>query len=111
MPSKVRLTEYFQAVDRHLQKSGLLPREGFRVRIGDELIDLWFPDREMAEAGRCSLEGFVSEEAGEPGAALLYWYDRCDAYLPAGEAARSSVWQSADATGELQIGKIGRAHV
>jgi hypothetical protein len=98
------LTEYFQAVDRHLQRADLEPREGFRVRIGDKLIDLRFPTKEMAEAGSRSLDGFVVTEPGEPDAVLLYWYDYCDAYLPAGEAQHSSVWQSQDATGALQIG-------
>ena len=104
MSSKVTLTEYFQAVDRHLIKSKKEPKEGFRVRICGKLIDLRFPTVEMAQAGRCSLEGFLTEEAGAPDATLLYWYDRCDAYLPAGESAYSSVWQSRDATGSLQIG-------
>ncbi len=102
--SKVMLTQYFEAVDRHLHRSGLMPEKGFRVRICDRLIDLRFPTEEMAEAARCSLEGFVTEQAGQPDGTLLYWYDRCDAYLPAGEAAHSSVWQSQDATGSLQIG-------
>lgn len=104
MSSKVYLTDYFQAVDRHLQKEGLIPQASFRVRIGERLIALHFPSEKMAEAGRCSLEGFVTDESGKPDADLLYWYDRCDAYLPAGASIHSSVWQSHDATGSLQIG-------
>ena len=104
MSSKVTLTNYFQAVDRHLQREKLMPQASFRVRISDQLIALHFPTTKMAEAGRCSLEGFVTDEAGKPDAELLYWYDRCDAYLPDGASIRSSVWQSRDATGSLQIG-------
>lgn len=104
MSSKVTLTQYFQAVDRHLQKASLEPKEGFRVRIGDKRIDLRFPTKEMAAAGSRSLEGFITEETGSPDAVLLYWYDHCDAYLPAGEAQHSSIWQSQDSTGSLQIG-------
>lgn len=104
MPQKVTLTEYFQAVDRRLQREGLAPTAGFRVRICDRLIDLRFPTEAQAQAGRSSVEGFVTQEAGQPDAAFLYWYDRCDAYLPAGEGEFSSVWQSQDATGTLRIG-------
>ena len=104
MSSKVTLTEYFQAVDRRLQRQGIAPTAGFRVRICDQLIDLRFPTEAQALAGRSSVEGFLSQETGEPDAAFLYWYDRCDDYLPAGEAAFSSVWQSSDATGTLRIG-------
>ena len=104
MSQKVTLTEYFQAVDRRLQREGLAPTAGFRVKICDQLIDLRFPTEVQAKAGRSSVEGFLSRETGEPDAAFLYWYDRCDAYLPAGEAEFSSVWQSSDATGTLRIG-------
>lgn len=104
MSTKVTLTEYFQAVDRHLKQEGLTPNNGFRVKICDQLIDLYFPTKEMAQAGRSSLAGFTSCEEGTPDAVLLYWYDRCDAYLPAGAAMHSAVWQSADATGSLQVG-------
>lgn len=104
MPSKVTLTEYFQAVDRRLQRENLSPTAGFRARICDRLIDLRFPTEAQALAGRSSVEGFISRDTGEPDAAFLYWYDRCDAYLPAGEGEFSSVWQSRDATGTLRIG-------
>lgn len=104
MSSKVVLTQYFQAVDRHLQASGKLPQATFRVRISGHLIELCFPTEAMATAARASVSGFISEESSEPNATFLYWYDRCDAYLPAGAAAISSVWQSNDATGSLQIG-------
>ncbi len=104
MPSKVTLTEYFRAVDRRLEREGLAPPFGFRVRICDKLIDLRFPTREQAEAGRSCIEGFITTEEGEPDAGFLYWYDRCDAYLPEGEGEFSSVWQSKDSTGSLRIG-------
>lgn len=104
MPQKVTLTEYFQAVDRRLQREGLTPTAGFRVRICNQLIDLRFPTEAQAQAGRSSLEGFITCEEDAPDAVLLYWYDRCDAYLPAGAATHSSVWQSRDITGALQIG-------
>lgn len=104
MPSKVTLTEYFQAVDRRLQREGLAPTAGFRVRICDKLIDLRFPTEAQAQAGYSSVAGFITREAGQPDAVFQYWYDRCDAYLPAGEAEHSSVWQSRDATGTLRIG-------
>jgi len=104
MASKVTLTEYFQAVDRHLRQTGLAPAYGFRVQICGRYIDLRFPTREQALAGRSSIEGFVSPETGEPDASFLYWYDRCDDYLPAGEGEFSSVWQSSDTTGSLRIG-------
>ncbi len=104
MSSKVVLTEYFQAVDRHLSSTGKLPQAGFRVKISNQLIDLYFPTEEMAQAARFSVSGFITEEVGEPNATFLYWYDRCDDYLPAGAAKTSSVWQSNDATGSLQIG-------
>ncbi len=104
MSSKVTLTKYFEAVDRRLEREGLAPTAGFRVRICDKLIDLRFPTEEQAQAGRSSIEGFLSEEAGDADAAFLYWYDRCDAYLPEGEGEFSSVWQSKDASGTLRIG-------
>lgn len=104
MPSKIRLTDYFAAVDRHLERETKLPSAGFRVRICDRLIDLYFPTEEMARAARFSVSGFISNDGGKPDATLLYWYDRCDAYLPSGAAANSAVWQSRDATGALQIG-------
>lgn len=101
---KVSLTQYFQAVDRRLARKGLMPTAGFRVRVCDKLIDLRFPTEEIAQVGRLSVSGFLTEEAGEPDATFLYWYDQCDDYLPAGEAAHSSVWKSQDATGNLKIG-------
>lgn len=104
MSSKVTLTEYFQAVDRRLVREGLMPTDGFRVRVCDKLIELRFPTREQAEAGRVGLEGFLSEDTGKPDAEFFYWYDRCDAYLPEGEGEHSAVWQSEDATGSLRIG-------
>lgn len=104
MSSKVTLTEYFQAVDRRLLREGLLPTAGFRVKVCEELIDLWFPTQELADACRSGLEAFVSEDAGAPDGEFFYWYDRCDAYLPEGEAEHSSVWKSEDATGSLKIG-------
>lgn len=104
MSSNVSLTEYFQAVDRHLQREDRFPTAGFRVKICDQQIDLRFPTEEQARAGRSSVEGFVTRETGVPDAAFVYWYDRCDAYLPAGEGDFSSVWQSRDSTGTLRIG-------
>lgn len=105
MPSKVTLTEYFQAVDRHLENTGKMPGESFRIKVCGQCIELRFPNRELAESGRMSLAGCVTEDAAAaPDAVFLYWYDRCDAYLPAGEAARSAMWRSRDATGSLQIG-------
>lgn len=104
MPQKVTLTEYFQAVDRHLQREGLMPTAGFRVRICEQLIDLRFPTGEHAQAAAQSLSGRIVSDGGQPDATFLYWYDRCNAYLPDGEATRSSVWQSSDHTGALQIG-------
>lgn len=102
--SKVTLTEYFQAVDRRLAREGLAPTAGFRVKVCGQRIDLRFPTEALAQAGRSSIEGFVIDQEGEPDAAFLYWYDRCDAYLPEGEGEFSSVWQSQDATGSLRIG-------
>lgn len=104
MSAKVTLSEYFQAVDRHLQREGRYPTAGFRVNICGRHIDLRFPTEELALAGRSSVEGFITGEEGTADAVFLYWYDRCDAYLPAGEGAFSSVWQSKDATGSLRIG-------
>ncbi len=104
MSAKVTLSEYFQAIDRRLEREGLSPTHGFRVRVCGKLIDLRFPTQEQAEVGRSSIESFLSDETGEPDAAFLYWYDRCDAYLPKGEADFSSVWRSRDETGTLQIG-------
>lgn len=104
MPSKVSLTDYFKAVDRRLQRENLAPTAGFRVRVCGQTVDLRFPTEELAQAGRSSVEGFIIPEVGEPDAMFLYWYDRCDAYLPAGEAEHSSVWQSRDETGTLRIG-------
>lgn len=104
MSTKITLTEYFQAVDRRLQQEGLIPTAGFRVRVCGQLIDLRFPTEAQAQAGRSSMEGFITQETGEPDAAFLYWYDRCDDYLPAGEGDFSSVWQSQDSTGTLRIG-------
>ena len=100
----VTLTEYFQAVERHLTKTGKMPAYWFRVRICGELIELRFPTEELAAVGKSSLSGFLTEEEGEPDAAFFYWYDRCDDYLPAGEGQHSSVWKSRDATGSLMIG-------
>lgn len=107
MPSKVSLTEYFQAVDRRLWREGLAPSAGFRVKVCGLTIDLRFPSQTLAESGRSSIAGFVTEEAREPDAVFWYWYDWCDAYLPAGEAEHSSVWQSRDETGTLCIGTDG----
>lgn len=104
MPAKVTLTEYFQAVERHLEKTGKMPAHFFRVRICDELIELRFPTEELAQVGRNSLSGFITEDPGEPDAAFFYWYDRCDDYLPQGEGDISSVWKSKDTTGSLMIG-------
>ena len=104
MSEKVALTEYFQAVDQHLQRTGRVPTAGFRVNICGQNIDLRFPEEILAQGGRSSVEGFVTREEGPPDATFLYWYDRCDAYLPAGEGDFSSVWQSRDATGTLRIG-------
>jgi len=104
MPKKITLTEYFQAVDRRLQREGLAPTAGFRVRICDRRIDLRFPTEAQAQVGRSSMEGFITQKEGPADATFLYWYDRCDAYLPAGEGDFSSVWQSQDATGTLRIG-------
>ena len=104
MSQKVKLTEYFQAVERHLRQSGKMPQAHFRVRVCGELIELRFPTQELADAGRHCLTGFLTEETGEPDAAFFYWYDRCDDYLPAGEGEYSSVWRSQDETGNLMIG-------
>ena len=104
MSSKVILTKYFEAVDRHLVCEGLAPTAGFRVRICDKLIDLRFPTEEQAQTGRSCMEGFITQEEGTPDAVFLYWYDRCDAYLPEGEGEFSSVWQSKDESGTLRIG-------
>lgn len=104
MSQKVTLTEYFQAVDRRLQREGLAPTAGFRVKICDQIIDMRFPNQIQADAGRSSIEGFVTQEQGNPDAVFLYWYDRCDAYLPAGKADQSSIWLSRDDTGNLCIG-------
>lgn len=105
------LSQYFEAVDRRLEKSGLAPTAGFRVRVCDQLIDLRFPEQKQADDGRSSMEGFLTDDPGEPDASFLYWYDRCDAYLPAGEAEKSAVWKSADATGTLCIGTDGDTFV
>ena len=40
MSQKVKLTEYFQAVERHLRQSGKMPQAHFRVRVCGELIEL-----------------------------------------------------------------------
>lgn len=104
MSSKIQLTDYFRAVERHLESSGKMPSFYFRVRICDELIELRFPTKELEQVGRSSLSGFITEDTSEPDAAFFYWYDRCDDYLPAGEGERSSVWKSNDETGSLMIG-------
>lgn len=104
MPSKILLTDYFRAVERHLEKSGKMPPYHFRVRICNDLIELRFPTEELEQVGRNSLSGFITEDDGEPDAAFFYWYDRCDDYLPKGEGEHSSVWKSRDATGSLLIG-------
>lgn len=104
MPGKVSLTEYFQAVERYLVNTGKMPSAYFRVKVCGELIELRFPTEELAQVGRSSLSGFVTEEDGPADAAFFYWYDQCDDYLPAGEGAHSSVWRSNDATGSLMIG-------
>ena len=104
MSQKVALTEYFKAVDRRLIREGLMPRSSFRVNICNKLIDLYFPNEPLAESGASCIEAFITDKKGEPDATFLYWYDRCDAYLPKGEGEFSSVWQSADDTGTLKIG-------
>lgn len=104
MPAKITLTEYFEAVDRHLERTELYPRCGFRIQVCGQRIDLWFPSQEQAEIARMSLLGCITEDqSGPPDATFLYWYDCCDSYLPEGEATRSAVWRSRDATGSLQI--------
>lgn len=100
----VTLTEYFQAVERHLTQTGKMPAHLLRVRICGELIELHFPTAELAQVGRNSLSGFLTEEEGTADAAFFYWYDRCDDYLPAGEGDHSSLWRSHDETGSLVIG-------
>lgn len=104
MSAKILLTDYFRAVERHLESSGKMPPFHFRVRICDELIELRFPTKELEDVGRNSLSGFITNDPGEPDAAFFYWYDRCDDYLPAGEGDHSSVWKSKDETGNLMIG-------
>lgn len=104
MPSKIKLTQYFQAVERHLTKTGKMPPAFFRVRICGELIELRFPTEELAKVGKSSLSGFLTDDDGPADAAFFYWYDRCDDYLPEGEGAHSSVWRSNDETGSLMIG-------
>lgn len=104
MASKVTLTEYFQAVERHLEKTGKMPPVSFRVRICGECIELRFPTEELANVGKNSLSGFLTDDAGPADAAFFYWYDRCDDYLPKGEGDYSSVWRSQDETGTLMIG-------
>lgn len=104
MPSKILLTDYFRAVERHLEKTGKMPPYYFRVRVCGDLIELRFPTKELEQTGRSSLSGFITDDAGEPDAAFFYWYDRCDDYLPAGEGEHSSVWKSNDETGSLMIG-------
>lgn len=101
---KVSLTQYFQAVDRRLERKGLYPRFGFKVRICGQLIELRLPTEELEQVARLSVSGFITEEEGKPNAIFLYWYDRCDDYLPKGEAEFSSVWKSRDETGNLKIG-------
>jgi len=102
MHEKVMLTKYFEAVDRHLERSGLMPEKGFRIRVCNQLIDLRFPTEELADIGRMSLQGVVTDDPGRPDAQFLYWYDRCDAYLPEDAGKNSSVWLSRDETGSLQ---------
>lgn len=104
MSSTVSLTEYFQAVERHLIRSGKMPAAYFRVRICGELIELRFPTEELAKVGKSSLSGFLTQEEGPVDAAFFYWYDFCDDYLPAGQSEYSSVWRSNDQTGSLMIG-------
>ncbi len=104
MPAKIKLTEYFQAVERHLEKSGKMPPASFRVRVCGECIELRFPTEELANVGKQSLSGFLTDDDGPADAAFFYWYDRCDDYLPAGEGEHSSVWRSNDETGTLMIG-------
>ena len=62
MSSKIQLTDYFRAVERHLESSGKMPSFYFRVRICDELIELRFPTKELEQVGRSSLSGFITED-------------------------------------------------
>lgn len=104
MPPKVLLTEYFQAVDRYLERENRMPEFGFRVNIRGHLIEMRFPTEQAAQNGRISIEGFLSEETRTPDATFLYWHDQCDAFLPEGESLHSSVWTSSDHTGNFRIG-------
>lgn len=101
--AKVPLTQFFQAVDRRLERTGLMPAAAFRVRVCGKLLELRYPNGHLAEVGKASLVGRITQDSGQPDATLLYWYDQCDAYLPPGEAAKSSVWKSRDTTGALQV--------
>lgn len=99
---KPSLTQYFQAVDRRLER--LFPvKNSYRVKVAGRLIEICLPAVEPLDIQDRSLSGFLTQETGPVDATFYYWNDDCQPYLPAGADRSSAVWQSRDETGFLQV--------
>lgn len=101
--NKIRVTDFFQAVDRRFEK--LAPEEGssFQTIVQGKIIEQRFLTKENADCVSSYLITPVLKERREPDSIFYYWTDDCSVYKPSGTEGANGVWISNDSTGYLRV--------
>ena len=101
--SKMRVTDFFQAVDRRFDKLG--PEEGssFQTIVQGKVIEQRFLTRENADCVASYLITPVLKEYRQPDAVFYYWTEDCSVFKPSGTDGAKGVWISSDDTGYMRV--------
>lgn len=101
--SKIKLTEYFQAVERRFNNLG--PEDGsrFQIMVQGRVIEMRFLLAEHARTVASYLLPPVPQQETVPDAVFYYWTDDCTVYMPPDSKGVTAVWQSRDDTGYLRV--------
>ena len=101
--SKMRVTDFFQAVDRRFDKLG--PEEGasFQTIVQGKVIEQRFLTKENADGVAKYLITPILTEYRQPDAVFYYWTEDCSVYRPSGTEGAEGVWISSDDTGYLRV--------
>ena len=100
---KTKLTDYFQAVDRHFQKLGPEENASVQILVQGQVIELRFLTEENAKTVACYLNVPVVSGVEKPDAVFYYWVEDCTAFMPPDSKDVTAVWQSRDETGYMRV--------
>lgn len=97
---RIKLTEYFQAVEKNLDQSPLKKAQ-LRIKVCEKILEIYTYGLPQECLDDRSLAGCRTEDSAPADAVFFCWDDDYHNYIPVQEDGTPAVWKSQDETGEL----------